>query len=111
MEPSSAKATQPNKEITAPKTQTSRNSIGCGSGPAMSFAVKKIEDPMMPLTSSKTESSSESPRIRLGGASDLMAAAGNTVGTSMAYPIPNSSADSSGVPQRRQIRAEQSPQD
>jgi len=28
----------------------------------------------------------------------------------MAYPIPNSSGDSSGVPQRRQITAEQSPQ-
>jgi hypothetical protein len=26
------------------------------------------------------------------------------------YPIPNSSGDSSGVPQRRQITAEQSPQ-
>jgi len=29
----------------------------------------------------------------------------------MVYPIPNSSADSSGVPQRRQMMAEQSPQD
>jgi hypothetical protein len=28
----------------------------------------------------------------------------------MGYPIPNSSGDSSGVPQRRQITAEQSPQ-
>ncbi|MGA8313654.1 MAG: hypothetical protein WB755_26760 [Terriglobales bacterium] len=28
----------------------------------------------------------------------------------MSYPIPNSSGDSSGVPQRRQMTAEQSPQ-
>ncbi|HXM21909.1 MAG TPA: hypothetical protein VN948_11670 [Terriglobales bacterium] len=28
----------------------------------------------------------------------------------MDHPIPNSSADSSGVPQRRQMTAEQSPQ-
>jgi len=28
----------------------------------------------------------------------------------IAYPIPNSSGDSSGVPQRRQMTAEQSPQ-
>ncbi len=32
----------------------------------MSLAVRKIEEPMMPLTSSRTESSSESPRTRLG---------------------------------------------
>ena len=32
----------------------------------MSFAVRKIEDPMTPLTSNRTESSSESPRTRLG---------------------------------------------
>ena len=35
-------------------------------GPAMSLAVRKIEDPMMPLTSSSTESSSESPRTSVG---------------------------------------------
>jgi hypothetical protein len=33
-----------------------------------------------------------------------------TVGRLILYPIPNSSGDSSGVPQRRQITAEQSPQ-
>jgi hypothetical protein len=66
MEPSSAKATQPNSDTTPPMTHTSRNSMGCGKGPAMSLAVRKIEEPMMPLTSSSTESSRLSPRIRVG---------------------------------------------
>jgi hypothetical protein len=32
----------------------------------MSFAVKKIEDPIMPPASSKTESRRDSPRTRVG---------------------------------------------
>src|SRR5579859_1133634 len=66
MEPSSANAKQPQREISAPNTHTRRNSTGCGNGPAMSFAVKKIDDPITPLTSSSTESSSPSPRTRVG---------------------------------------------
>jgi hypothetical protein len=66
---------------------------------------------MMPLTSSNTESRRVSPRMRLGWGSDLVAAAcGEIVGLLIAYPIPSSSGDSRGVPQRRQITAEQSPQ-
>ena len=66
MDPSSAKATQPNSEITPPITHTSKNSMGCGKGPAISFAVRKIEEPMMPLTNSRTESSRLSPRTSVG---------------------------------------------
>jgi hypothetical protein len=50
----------------------------------MSFAVRKIEDPMMPLTSSRTESRRESPRTRLGLASGLVAEGDSTAGASMA---------------------------
>ena len=46
-------------------THTNRNSMGCGKGPAISLAVRKIEEPMMPLTSSSTESSRLSPRTRV----------------------------------------------
>src|SRR5258708_31756889 len=109
MEPSSAKAKQAQSEMTPPITQTRRNQTGCGSGPAMSLAVRKIEEPMMPLTSSRTESSSESPRTRSDVGSDDKAG-GVALEVSMIYPMPNSSGDSSGVPQRRQITAEQSPQ-
>src|SRR6202035_2173806 len=109
IEPSSAKATQPNSEIMPPSTQTPRNRIGCGSGPAMSFAVRKIDEPMMPLARSRTESSSVSPRIRVGSASDFVDG-GDATGIPIDQPMPNSSADSSGVPQRRQMTAEQSPQ-
>src|SRR6266568_3809535 len=66
MEPSSANATQAQSEITPPRTQTRKNQSGCGKGPAISLAVRKIEDPMMPLTSSRTESSRLSPRTRVG---------------------------------------------
>jgi len=66
IDPNSANAKQAHSEINAPSTHTSRNSTGCGSGPAISFAVRKIDDPMMPLTSSNTESSSPSPRTRVG---------------------------------------------
>jgi hypothetical protein len=74
----------------------------------MSFAVRKIEDPMIPLTSSNTPSSRESPRIRLGCDSEDWFF-GDAVAGSMIYPMPNSSGDSSGVPHRRQITALQSP--
>src|SRR6266568_8623010 len=66
IEPNSAKAKQAQSEISAPSTHTSRNKTGCGSGPAISFAVRKIDDPIMPLTSSNTESSNPSPRTRVG---------------------------------------------
>src|SRR5579864_6594125 len=66
IEPNSANAKQAQSEINAPNTHTSRNSTGCGNGPAISLAVKKIDDPMMPLTSSNTESSSPSPRTSVG---------------------------------------------
>src|SRR5271154_4483005 len=117
IEPNSAKAKQAHNEISAPKTHTRRNSTGCGRGPAISFAVRKIEEPMMPLTSNKTESSSPSPRTSVGLASGaaesaapgIESAAGST-GAGSIYPIPNSSDDSRGVPQRRQMIEEQSPQ-
>src|SRR5437764_150702 len=112
IDPNSAKAKQAHNEIKAPKTQTSRNRTGCGSGPAMSLAVKNMEDPMMPLTSSSTESRRPSPRTSVGFFSeDLNSSAesnGNT-GMGSIYPIPSSSGDSNGVPQRRQMTAEQSP--
>ena len=82
----------------------------------MSFAVRKIDDPMMPLTSSNTESSRPSPRTSVGfafGDERSGEDAGPTAGSEwdgFHYPIPSSSEDSSGVPQRRQITAEQSPQ-
>src|SRR4051794_12485647 len=63
----------------APRTQTSRNSTGWGNGPAMSFAVKKIDEPMMPPTSKRTESSRLSPRTRLGD-SDFPANGDDTEG-------------------------------
>ena len=66
IDPSSAKAKQAQSEMSAPNTHTSRNNVGCGSGPAMSFAVRKIDDPMMPLINSNTESRSPSPRTRVG---------------------------------------------
>jgi hypothetical protein len=40
----------------------------------------------------------------------LTVADGEAINGSIVYPIPSSSGDSSGVPQRRQITAEQSPQ-
>ncbi len=76
IDPSSANAKQAHNEISAPSTHTSKNSAGCGSGPAISFAVKKIEEPMMPLTSSNTESSRLSPRMRLGLESEGFASDG-----------------------------------
>src|SRR5579864_5942194 len=114
IDPSSAKAKHAQREMTAPSTQTRRNSTGCGRGVAMSFAVRKIDDPIIPLTSSNTESSSPSPRTRVGFASDDFnsdwAAGGGKSGVGSIYPIPSSSGDSSGVPHLRQMTAEQSPQ-
>src|SRR5512143_3314443 len=108
MDPNSANAKQANIEITAPNTHTRKNRTGLGRGVAISFAVKKMDDPIMPLTSNKTESSSVNPRTRLG--LSLVSTGSLVVGSSMAYPIPSSSGDSSALPQRRQITAEQSPQ-
>src|SRR3974390_182591 len=112
MDPSSAKAKQAQREISAPNTQTRRNNTGCGNGVAMSFAVKKIDDPMMPLTSSRTESSSPRPRTRVGLDSCDVESGGGAGKTAMGsiYPIPSSSGDSRGVPHFRQMTAEQSPQ-
>ena len=70
IEPNSANAKHAQSEMSAPNTQTSRNRTGCGSGLAISFAVRKIDDPMIPLTSSNTESSSPSPRTSVGFGSD-----------------------------------------
>src|SRR5271163_4528980 len=66
MEPSSANATQAHREMTPPSIQTRKKRTGFGKGPAMSLAVRKMEEPMMPLTSSNTESSRVRPRTRLG---------------------------------------------
>src|ERR1019366_8802793 len=142
MEPSSANATQAHSEITPPSTHTRKNSVGLGKGPAISLAVRKIEEPMMPLTSSSTESSRLSPRTRLGfGAEGSGSVAGEAVSivvgrlrcwslvacrsaqrhwiplgfandqrlatNDRSYPMPSSSGDSSGVPQRRQMTAKQ----
>src|SRR5579862_6257982 len=112
IDPNSAKAKHAQSEISAPSTHTKRNKTGCGRGVAISFAVRKIEDPMTPLTSKRTESSKPSPRTREGlesfvsdgGASDAVKRGEGSI-----YPIPNSSGDSSGVPHRRQMTAEQSP--
>src|SRR5215471_19441092 len=71
IEPNSAKATHAHRGMAPPKTQTRKYQTGCGSGPAISFAVRKIDEPMIPLTRSKTESSRLSPRTRPGFCSDL----------------------------------------
>src|SRR5215470_606848 len=110
IDPSSAKAKQAQSETRAPSTQTSRNIVGCGSGPAMSLAVRKIDEPIMPLTSSRTESSRLSPRTRDGWDESVEVSVGAGAVVESIYPIPSSSEDSSGVPQRRQMTAEQSPQ-
>src|SRR5580765_3314384 len=110
IDPSSAKAAQAQSEIAPPRIQTRKNQNGWGSGPAMSLAVRKIEEPMMPLTSSSTESSRLSPRTRLGFSLGVSVGADETGAEVIRYPMPSSSGDSSGVPQRRQITAEQSPQ-
>src|SRR6478672_8908402 len=114
IDPNSAKAKQAHSEISAPSTHTSRNKTGCGKGVAISFAVRKIEEPMMPLTSNRTESSSPSPRTNVGFASgdvpSELTTGADKSGVGSIYPIPSSSGDSSGVPHLRQITAEQSPQ-
>ena len=96
-----------------PSTHTRKNSIGLGRGPAISLAVRKMEEPMMPLTSSSTESSRVRPRIRVGllsvGVSVGCVVAGSPIGR-VSYPMPSSSGDSSGVPHWRQMMAPQSPQ-
>src|SRR5687768_6359867 len=65
MAPSSAKAKHASSEINAPATQTSRNSQGVGALVAIWPAVRNIPEPMIPPTSSSTESVSESPRTRV----------------------------------------------
>src|SRR5215469_1480989 len=114
IDPNSANPKQAQSEISAPSTQTTMNSTGCGSGVAISFAVRKIDDPMIPLTSSSTESSNPSPRTRVGLGGDdpaeVLTGAGGKTGVGSIYPIPSSSGDSSGVPHRRQMTDEQSPQ-
>jgi hypothetical protein len=76
----------------------------------MSFAVRKMDEPITPPTSNKTESSKVRPRTSVGCDSACIAERGEVVVSPMGYPIPSSSADSSGVPQLRQMTAEQSPQ-
>src|ERR1700730_9163174 len=109
IEPNSANAKQAQSEISAPNTHTDRNSTGCGKGPAISFAVRKIDDPITPLTNSSTESSRPSPRTSVGFGSggfelevcafDRFASRVDKTGTGFIYPIPSSSDDSSAVPQ------------
>src|SRR6266478_9243834 len=97
IDPSSAKAAQAQSEIAPPKIQTRKNQNGCGRGPAMSLAVRKIEEPMMPLTSSSTESSKLSPRTRLGFSLGASVCGAWDAGSELIrYPIPSSSEDSSG---------------
>ncbi len=135
IEPSSAKATQAHSEITPPSTHTRKNSFGFGSGPAMSLAVRKIDEPMMPLTSNSTESSklksSDKAWLLIRGLKFRVRGSGggsHSRGPNLCFscwsrecfvvpfgwsscgiPIASSSGDSSGVPQRRQMTAEQSP--
>src|ERR1700739_2779034 len=110
IDPNSANAKQAQREIRAPSTQTKTKSTGCGSGVAISFAVRKIDDPMIPLTSKSTESSRPSPRISEGLGlefSGVWAVIAGKAGEDSIYPIPSSSGFSSGVPHRREITAEQ----
>src|SRR5271169_3400617 len=88
MEPSSAKATQAHSEITPPRIHTRKNNVGFGNGPAISLAVRKIEEPMMPLTSSNTESSKLSPRTRLGVSSVVAAPGGGEADALRINPCP-----------------------
>jgi hypothetical protein len=69
-----------------------------------------MDEPMTPPTSNNTESSKVRPRTRVGCDSAWIAEGGEVVASPMDHPIPSSSADSTGVPQRRQMTAEQSPQ-
>src|SRR5271169_275287 len=117
MEPSSANATHAHSEIAPPSTHTRKNNLVLGRGPAMSLAVRKMEDPIMPLTSSNTESSRLNPRTRLGCSVDFSISGAVVTGFMRSFveaelrlqPIASSSEDSSGVPHRRQMTAEQSP--
>src|ERR1700704_3253104 len=110
IDPSSANAAQAHKEIAPPKIHTRKNQNGCGRGPAISCAERKIEEPMMPLTSNSTESSRLSPRTRLGFSPGASVCANCGAERELIrYPIPSSSEDSSGVPHRRQITEAQSP--
>ncbi len=61
--PISAKAKQASMVMTMPTTQIPRKSSGERVLTAMSFAVRKIPEPMIPPASSRMESVSESPRI------------------------------------------------
>src|SRR2546423_2430807 len=95
IEPSSANAAHAHSEIAPRRIQTRKNQNGCGNGPAMSLAVRKIEEPMMPLTSSNTESSKFKPRTRLGFSPDEPICGLCPTGAELInYPIPSSSEDS-----------------
>src|SRR5271167_844530 len=91
IEPSSANATQAHREITPPRIHTRKNNAGFGNGPAISFAVRKIEEPMIPLTSNNTESSKLSPRTRLGFSTDGSASAGRAAAGVFIEVLVNSS--------------------
>src|SRR5260370_15322869 len=67
MAPISAKAKQAGKVINIPMTQMERNNTGVRVFDATSAAVRKMPDPMIPLASSRIESSSESPRTSFAG--------------------------------------------
>ena len=85
-----------------------RKNNGVRTAEAIGPAVRKMPEPMMPPTSSITESMSERPRTSEG--SCVAGACCDVVGCAMDQPMPRSSGISSGVPQTRQITAEQSPQ-
>src|SRR2546426_1043985 len=67
MAPSSAKAKEASMVTTRPATQTPRKSAVEPVLAAISFAVRKIPEPMMPLASNRMESSRDNPRISLVG--------------------------------------------
>src|SRR5437762_2602904 len=65
MAPISAKAKQASMVITPPMAHMERNNNGERVFPAISLAVRKIPEPMIPLARSRMESSKESSRTSL----------------------------------------------
>src|ERR1700679_3076515 len=105
IDPNSAKATQAHSEMTPPRIQTRKKRRGLGNGPAISFAVRKIEDPMMPLTSSSTESSRLNPRTSLGCSVSFSACGAINAGPEFIECFVSSHAEFVGGLQRRSAAA------
>src|SRR6185312_13500344 len=74
MLPNSAKAKHASSVMPMPTTHTVRNSQGCRVLMAMSFAVRKMPEPMMPPASNRMESESESPRTSLASLGNMRSA-------------------------------------